>query len=102
LRERQSAGAALRAGFGKGAGAKLRRQSQCALNFDRQDQSLEQTGRVEVILAGFVDDPYEVVCLGIGVAQNRIQLSDLKRSGISPISEAYRETLGLGTPGLHD
>jgi hypothetical protein len=55
----------------------------------RQSNRAKEILRIEVILAGFIDDPDETVLLGIGVAEGYADLPLLERSRIAIVIDAY-------------
>ena len=62
----------------------------------RRQSHREEVGlRVEIVLARFVDDSYELVLLGVGIEQAAIELAALKRRLIARVVDADDE-LGAG------
>jgi hypothetical protein len=76
--------------------------AQSALEFDWQCELLEETGGVQIVLTRFIDHADEIVGLCIGVAYDRIQLSDLERRSIAAIPKAHREAVCSHSMSRHN
>jgi hypothetical protein len=79
----------------------LGRQAQGPLNIAGQRESLEQAGRVDVVLARFIDHTDEIVRFRVRIIHYWIQLSDLQRGGKSGVSDAHCKTMRFHSTRSH-
>jgi hypothetical protein len=69
----------------------LHRSPQCSVNSLWEFNRDEQLRRVQVVLAGLVDDPKLTMSSGIAVGNRRVELAPLERYLVSIVPEAENQ-----------
>jgi hypothetical protein len=77
--------------FVRATQALLHRSPQCAVNSLREFNCDEELRRIEVVLAGLVDDPKLTMSSGITVGNRRVELAPLERYLVSIVPEAENQ-----------